>query len=104
VETAAPELSNAAAFWWGCLGGLAALAVSQVLPLAIEVAKSGAGWTLTRWRVAAAIVVVLVFVLIGGVAALMAGNATSAGQAIIFGIGSQATVAGVFKTSKALSS
>lgn len=94
-------LSDGTTFVWGCVGGFAALLVTQILPLAILAAKSGEGWEVTAWRVAGVLVVFVVFVAIGGVAALAIGDATKAGQAIVYGIGSQAFVAGLFKSGKA---
>lgn len=95
-------LSDLTAFKWGCVGGLAALLVSQVLPVAIIAAKTGRGWTITVWRVVGVIIVFAIYIGIGGVVAIAMGDATKAGQAIVYGIGSQAIFAGIVKTGKAV--
>lgn len=95
------SISDGSAFLWGCVGGFAALAVTQLLPLGIAAAKSGQGWTLTPWRIAGVLVVFAIFVAIGGIVAIAMGDAVKPGQAIFYGIGSQAIVAGAFKAGKA---
>jgi hypothetical protein len=46
-------------------------------------------------------VVVLIFAAAGGVAALAMGDATKAGNAIVYGMAWEAILGGIFKTGKA---
>jgi hypothetical protein len=99
---AAAELSHREVALWGALGGAIALTVTQILPAAVTAAKTGAGWQLTRWRVAGVLVVIIAFVALGGAAALVfQKDTTEARDAIAFGMAWQALLGGVIKTGKA---
>ena len=100
--TAAAKLSHKDVALWGALGGAIALTVTQILPAAASAAKTGTGWQLTAWRVAAVIVVIIGFVALGGAAALVfQKDTTEARDAIAFGMAWQALLGGVIKTGKA---
>lgn len=89
---------------WGAVGGAVALTVTQVLPAAISVIKSGTGPKLTPWRLVGVIVVVAIFVGIGAVAALIfRKDETRIADAIAFGMAWEALIGGVMKTGKILS-
>jgi hypothetical protein len=100
--TAAAELSNREVALWGALGGAIALTVTQILPAAVAAAKTGAGWQITPWRVAGVLVVIIVFVALGGAAALLfQKDTTKVPDAIAFGMAWEALIGGVIKTGKA---
>lgn len=71
-----------------------ALAVVQVLPFAIELARGKSNWTLSVGRIIGAALVLTIFIGAGGVVALLIGDATVAKQAIAYGLGWQATIGG----------
>jgi hypothetical protein len=81
-----------------------ALAVVQVLPFAIELAKGKANWTFSVGRLAGAALVLAIFIVGGGVVALLIGDATVAKQAIAYGLGWQATVGGFIQGTRAVGS
>lgn len=87
---------------WGAVGGATALTVTQVLPAAVAAARTGTGWTLTPWRIAGVLTVIAIFVVLGGVAALIFRNDdTRIQDAIAFGMAWEALLGGVIKTGKA---
>jgi hypothetical protein len=93
-------LSDAATFGYGSLGAVVALLVVQVLPWAIGLAK-GADFQITPLRILGAIVVFLIFVLAGGVVAMLVGDAQHPKQAIAYGLGWQGLIGGFLQGSRA---
>jgi len=86
-------LSSSTTFAYGAVGAVLALAVVQVLPYAFALIR-GAELTLSPGRVVGALLVLLIFIAGGGIAAIIAGDASQAKQAIAYGLGWQATVGG----------
>ena len=93
--------SNGHVFLLGALGGLLALAITQVLPAAVAVAKSGLGYTLTAWRVVAVAIVVAIFAGAGGGAAILMGGVTQTKTGLLYGIAWEAILGGAIKTGAA---
>jgi hypothetical protein len=88
-------------FSLGAAGGLLALAITQVLPAAVGVVKTGRGPTVTGWRIAAGILVVAIFASAGGGAALIMGDVTAAKTALLYGMAWEALLGGAIQTGKA---
>ena len=97
LAAAAPAtLSDKDTFIYGAVGALVALIVVGILPLAYEIIR-GAQPNVTPWTAAAAVVIFLAFMVCGGVAAVIAGDATEARQAIVYGLGWQASIGGAIQ-------
>ncbi len=94
-------LSDSSAFAWGAVGGFVALTVTQGLPIAVSAVRTGTGPKLTRWRVVGAVIIVLVFILAGGVAAAIMDDATKGSQALVYGMAWEAILGGALRTGAA---
>jgi len=94
-------LSSSEAFWWGSLGGLIALLVTQIMPAATALVKSTNMVEITPTRVVAATVLVLGFAAAGGAAALVIGDAEKVKDAMVYGMAWEAILGGAIKTGRA---
>lgn len=92
-------LSDAATFGYGSLGAVVALLVVQVLPWAVRLAK-GADFQITLPRVLGAGLVFLIFVVAGGVVAMLVGDAEHPKQAIAYGLGWQGLIGGFLQSAR----
>lgn len=94
-------LSNGEVFRYGVLGALMALAAVHVLPFAFELAK-GATLTITVGRVIGVVLIVAVFVGVGGgIAVVLAQSTDGSKQAIVYGLGWQSTIGGFIQGTRA---
>ena len=75
--------------------------VVHVLPWAFAVA-GGADVHVTLGRVLGALAIVAIFVVAGGVVAILLGDATKAKQAIAYGLGWQGTIGGLIQGTRTI--
>jgi hypothetical protein len=89
-------LTDAGVMAFGSVGALVALLVVQVLPLGYRLASTDVEWTITPARVLGLLLIVFSFLVGGGVVALvLAGDeGTTTKNAIIYGLGWQASLGG----------
>jgi hypothetical protein len=93
-------LSDAETFAWGSVGSVVALLVVQVLPWAISLAQ-GADFHFTFPRLVGALLVLAIFIIAGGVVAMLVGDANEAKQAIAYGLGWQGLIGGFIQGTRA---
>jgi hypothetical protein len=95
-------LSHEELFLYGALGAFGALLVVQVLPVAFSLAH-GATLQLSFGRVLGAIVVILIFVALGGVTALLVADGSSAVKyPLTAGLGWQSTIGGLIQGTRTI--
>jgi len=97
----AGSLTNPEVFLLGALGGLLVLAITQILPTAVQGVRSGVAPDFTPWRVFCILVIGLIFLVAGGGAAVLIGDVTEAKTALSYGMAWQAILGGVIKTGEA---
>ena len=99
---AAKALSSLEIFWWGVLGGLVALLVTQILPAAFVLMKSETGPRITFWRVLGALIIFAGCGAAGGAAALIIGKDDMViKDALVYGMAWEAILGGAVKTGRA---
>ncbi len=89
---------------YGAVGAVIAPAVVQILPFALELTHGNAHLQLSVGRVVGALTVLAIFVVGGGVVAILLGDATQPKQAIAYGLGWQATIGGFFQGTRVAAS
>ena len=97
VQSADPKLSDGDLFLYGAIGAVVALFVVQVLPFMFEALRRPTAPDVAWWKVPVALIIVGIFLAGGGVAALIAGDATNKGQAIAYGLAWQASIGGAIQ-------
>jgi len=90
-------LSTGATFLWGSLGAVVTFLVVFVLPEAIVAMKGRSTRALSLVNVVAALVVALIFIIVGGVVAVVIGDVTDAKQALTYGLGIEGIIGGTVK-------
>lgn len=97
AQATEPPLADATQFWWGALGAVLALLVVQVLPFLFEALHKNAAPDIALWKVGIAAGILVIFVLGGGVAALIPGDASKKGEALAYGLAWQASLGGAIQ-------
>jgi hypothetical protein len=94
-------VSGLAAFGWGCLGGVVAYLLTIALPEAKAMFREGT-WNPTKWRLVGAGSLFVIYVALGGAAAAwLHESATTAKDAVSYGLGAEAILGGVLRTTLA---
>ena len=94
--TGGAELSIGITFLWGCVGGFVAFALIFALPEARR-AYASRRYRFTWARLAVALVMVTLYVGLGGAAAVMVGGAIEPKHAIAYGLGFEGILGGFLK-------
>lgn len=94
-------MSGSDAFLYGAIGAVIALLVVHVLPFAWAL-LGGASPMLSTWRVIGALLVLGIFIAVGGVISiLLVEESDDAKQAIAYGLGWQASIGGFIQGTRA---
>ncbi len=88
------ELSGSATFLWGAVGGATGYLLVFMLPWLTRIAKDEVEVNFSWPRLLSVIGLFLVYVALGGVAALFVGEATEAKHAITYGLGFEGILKG----------
>lgn len=89
-------LSDGSTFKYGAVGAVVALLVVHVLPWALALA-GGADVNISVGRIIGVVLVLGVFIVGGGIVAILVGDATEPKQAIAYGLGWQGTIGGLIQ-------
>jgi hypothetical protein len=94
------ELSNSATFLWGAVGGAAGYALVFLLPWLTAVAKGEVSLDFSWTRLLGVIGLFFVYISLGGVAALLVGEASEIKHAIAYGLGFEGVLKGAAEAIK----
>lgn len=94
--TDAVSLTALQTFLWGCVGGGAAYLLVFALPELRKLWNVGPPFP-TAGRIVVAILLATVYVMLGGVAAVIVGDAVEVKHAIAYGLGFEALLGGVLR-------
>lgn len=91
------ELSASATFLWGALGGLAGYAVAFLLPWMSQLARGEIQLEVTWGRLLGLFGVMSMYVGLGGVAAVLVGDALEVKHALAYGLGFEGILKGAIE-------
>lgn len=100
------ELTNAALFFWGSVGGFAAFLLAIALPWLNDTLQTGDFAFHRPWigQAALVIVVIAIHAFLGGIAALIIGEGVKIGQALTYGLAAPTVLKGAGEGLQALDS
>lgn len=94
-DRATSLLSLPEAYFWGCMGGLAAGVVLFILPSLLGAHRRGTAMHIDRDNVIVVLSLIVIFSLRAGVGTLFIGNVTGVSMALKLGFGAQGTIKGL---------